>query len=371
MRLCFFGNYSAGGTERAAFCVANQLARAFPRYEVFLLNLWDRPATFSVDSDARYHFLRKRDEQRGKMRHVISTTIQLRKFLKKNKIDILINVEAMLCLYSFAATLGLPCRNIIWDHANYYQSQNTKWLPRVRKWAVRHRFIDHYVVLTQRDLRNFQSHYKVKCPLTCIHNAVAFPAEPCDYDLHSQTIVSAGHINRIKNYIIIPDIAKIIFSRYPDWKWEIYGSDVRDGSVLEELQEKIKQYGLQDKVLLCGRTNDMDGVYQKAALYVLTSLQEGLPLVLLEAKAHGLPLVSFDIETGPDEIIRDGVNGCLVPPYDIEIMAKKICGLMEDSGLRKEFSDNAALDMQKFDIDDIIGQWNTIFEGMNIREDRV
>ena len=55
----------------------------------------------------------------------------------------------------------------------------------------------------------------------------------------------------------------------------------------------------------------MPGIYKKSAIYVLTSLMEGLPMVLLEAKAYRLPIVSFDIETGPDEIVDDGVNGYL------------------------------------------------------------
>ena len=57
---------------------------------------------------------------------------------------------------------------------------------------------------------------------------------------------------------------------------------------------------------------------------VLPSYREGLPLVLLEAAACGLPMISFDIATGPNEIIRDKINGSLIPPYDCEKMADEI-----------------------------------------------
>ena len=90
-------------------------------------------------------------------------------------------------------------------------------------------------------------------------------------------------------------------------------------------------------------------------------------MVLLEAKANGLPLVSFDIETGPDEIIRDGVNGFLIPPYDTEIMAERICQLIENNDLRKRFSDNAKLDLEKFSSDRIIEQWNDLIKDVTER----
>ena len=101
----------------------------------------------------------------------------------------------------------------------------------------------------------------------------------------------------------------------------------------------------------------MEAAYQEASMYVMTSLQEGLPMVLLEAKSNKLPLVSFDIETGPDEIIQDGVNGYLIQPYDTEI---KICRLIENNALRKKFSNNVILDLEKFSHKKILKQWNDL-----------
>ena len=180
--------------------------------------------------------------------------------------------------------------------------------------------------------------------------------------MESKVIISVGHIRKIKNFIVIPDIAKKVFEKHSDWCWKIYGT--MKGEEYEKLELKIKQYGLQDKIIFMGRCEDMNVEYQKASMYVLTSLQEGLPMVLLEAKSNKLPLVSFDIETGPSEIIRDGINGYLIPSYDISKMTESICCLIADNELRESFSDNAGLDLEKFSSERIIGQWNDLIKNV-------
>ena len=110
----------------------------------------------------------------------------------------------------------------------------------------------------------------------------------------------------------------------------------------------------------------MEDEYKNAAIYVMTSLQEGLPMVLLEAKSNTLPLISFDIQTGPGEIICDGVNGYLIPAYDIKAMAEKICELIEDEKKRLKFSTNAQLDIEKFSKEVIIKKWEDVINKITI-----
>lgn len=87
-------------------------------------------------------------------------------------------------------------------------------------------------------------------------------------------------------------------------------------------------------------------------------------MVLLEAKSHGLPIVSFDIMTGPSEIVRNGVNGFLVEPGNVESMAGRIMELIESANLRQRFSDSSQLDMEMFDLGKVVEQWRTLLEMM-------
>ena len=104
----------------------------------------------------------------------------------------------------------------------------------------------------------------------------------------------------------------------------------------------------------------MEDYYENSALYVMTSRFEGLPMTLLEAKNHKLPIVSFDCPTGPSEIIRNNINGYLVKANDIKEMSNKVNSVLLDDKKLKKFSDKAELDIDKFNINSIINKWTNI-----------
>ena len=315
MRICFIGHFTSGGTERATFLVANGLKE---QHDIFLVNTCDRQPSFYLKEGINMEYLPSGN--------IPKRVLALVRYLKKRKIDILITVEALTGIVSVPAAMLTRCKHIVWEHANYFQNQGSRYIQKVRQ--IELKTADAYVVLTKKDLKNFQQHFLCKTTVEQIYN-IADGRNSNVYDEDSKTIVSAGHIWKIKNFIVIPDLAKVVFEKHPDWKWIIYGNAT--GEEYEKILRKVQEYGLEQNIIFYGRCENMESEYQKAAMYVMTSLQEGLPMVLLEAKSNGLPLVSFDIETGPSEIIRDGENGFLVPPYDIECMEEKICRLIEDN----------------------------------------
>ena len=347
MRICFYGHFTGGGTESACLKVANGLCKS---YEIFILNSEKRDLTFYCDKSIRYSCL--------KSGNILIQNIEMFKFLKRNNIDILISLEALSGIVSFLPCIFLKTKYILWEHANYYQTQGSSKIQKIRQLELK--YSDAYVVLTNRDKNNFKNHFKIKTKLVCIYN-IADVAIKENYSIQSKYIISVGHIREIKNFKIIPDIGEIVFKKHPDWKWLIYGDGL--GEEYDILKEKIKDFHLENNVILCGRSNNMNEIYKKSSMYVMTSLQEGLPMVLLEAKSNRLPLISFDIETGPDEIIKDKVNGFLIPPYDINKMASSICELIENDEKRINFSNNSSLDLELFDKDNVLKQWSKlIFE---------
>ena len=87
-------------------------------------------------------------------------------------------------------------------------------------------------------------------------------------------------------------------------------------------------------------------------------------MVLLEAKSWGLPLVSFDIVTGPQDIISHDVNGYLIPSRNIDDMASKVGMLMDNSDLRIRFSQQSVLDLDRFEFEQVLKAWNVLLEEM-------
>lgn len=348
MNICFIGHFTAGGTESATFLVANGLCH---EHKVFVLNTCSREPSFELKKEITFDNLKEGS--------ILKRILLLAKYIKKNKIEILITVESMTGIFSIIASRLARCKHIVWEHANYYQNQGSRWIQKIRQ--IELRSADAYVVLTKRDKNNFIKHFRIKARLEQIYNIAKQQGDHL-YNINSKIIVSVGHLRKIKNFIVIPDIAKIVFSKHPDWKWKIYGDT--KGEEYFEIKEKVDTYNLQNHVIFCGRCNDMEAAYQEASMYVMTSLQEGLPMVLLEAKSNKLPMISFDIETGPDEIIQDGVNGYLVQAYNAKIMAERICKLIENNKIRNQFSDNARIDLEEFSFDKIIKQWSDLIKAL-------
>lgn len=341
MKICFLGCFTAGGTEKACFKLVNRLVKYM---KVFVISTAARDKTFYLDPEVQFYKLNRKS--------IFQRNIELYNFLKKNKIDILITLEAMTGIISLIPAFFSPCKHFIWEHANYYQRQGSKYIQIIRQLELL--FVDRYILLTDRDINNFRKNFIVKAHLERIYN-IAEPQSEQLYNLQSKTIICVGHIRKIKNFIVIPDIAQIVLKKHPDWCWKIYGDTV--GDEYEKIVAKIKKYKLEEKLIFCGRVNDMGKEYKKASIFVLTSFMEGLPMVLLEAKTNKLPLVSFDIETGPSEIIADGINGFLIEPYDVKIMADKIAELIERPNLRSEFSKNSIIGLDEFSDEKIVKQW--------------
>ncbi|MBQ9624971.1 MAG: glycosyltransferase [Clostridia bacterium] len=96
----------------------------------------------------------------------------------------------------------------------------------------------------------------------------------------------------------------------------------------------------------------------------MSSKREGMPVVLLEAKLNRLPIVSYDIFTGPSEIVRNGTDGILVPDGDIEELASAMIKLIENKDLRKQMSDNSQENLEKFSKETILKQWFNLIDSM-------
>ena len=93
----------------------------------------------------------------------------------------------------------------------------------------------------------------------------------------------------------------------------------------------------------------------------MTSRTEGLPMVLLEAQGCGLPIISFNCETGPSDIINDGKDGFLIDNFEIGEMSKKLLELCNDVDKRKEFGWNARKNVERFFPDQIFNKWEALF----------
>lgn len=161
-------------------------------------------------------------------------------------------------------------------------------------------------------------------------------------------VVSVGRLHKEKGFIRL--IEAFAHVKNKDWRLIIVG----DGIHREEIHKEIEQKGLEDRVILKGKSNNIVPILLQSSIFVLASHNEGFPNALLEAFATGLPSVSFDIVAGPSDIIHNGVNGILLPDNDIEGLTNSINRLIDDEELRFVLGKNAKESSEKYNID-IIG----------------
>lgn len=358
INICFFSGdiTRSGGTERVSTVIANELVKD-KKYNISFLSLFEKrqETFFYLDKTIKRYRLYENEVSGAK--HILGYIHRIHSFLKKKRVNILVDIDGILDMYSIPALWNTKIKLISWEQFNFYQNPYVSYRKFTRKWAAKK--ADAIVVLTKEDKGYYERNLKIRHRIRHIYNPMAtvFEDDNSVYNLESKEILSVGRLTEQKGFDILIDVAKIVLNEHPDWKWRVVG----EGEDREKLQKKINKYNLEDKLILCGNVDNIDEYYIKSSMYVLTSRYEGFGLVLTEAKSHHLPCVSFKCPAGPSEIIKDGINGCLVECFDVENMADKINILIENNRLRKEFSKKALEDTEKFKLENVVEQWKKLF----------
>lgn len=212
---------------------------------------------------------------------------------------------------------------------------------------------DRFVVLTEED----RGYWTGLANIEVIPNARTFTFDnPASLD--SKTVLAVGRYSRQKQFEKLLEAWNLIAKECPGWTLRLVG----DGEERDFLERWIRTYGLTDRVVLGRAGTDMKDIYADASVLVLSSRYEGLPMVLLEAQAAGLPVVSFACKCGPRDVITDGVDGFLVEPDDSVALADRLFELIRDGELRKRMGAAAYEASGRFDESRIMNRWMNLFE---------
>lgn len=185
---------------------------------------------------------------------------------------------------------------------------------------------------------------------------------PCDAILPdvermpTKTIVTLGRLVSIKGHDLLIEAFSRIAGKHPNWTLKIYG----EGPYRAHLESCIAVSPYASRITLEGHITDTVHILANAGLFVLSSQHEGFPNALIEAMSAGLPVISFDCPFGPKEIITHGHDGLLVPPQNIDELAKAMDGLIDDPALRETLSANALAITDRLSIQSIASQWERI-----------
>lgn len=211
---------------------------------------------------------------------------------------------------------------------------------------------DRFIVLTYEDL----PHWGNLDNIEVIPNANTFDSDVLS-TLDNKKVIAVGRYDYQKNFEGLLDVWKLVVDKCPDWSLDIIG----DGVYKELLERKIHDLKIHSSVSLVPTTQNIKNHYINSSIYVLTSRYEGLGMVLLEAQSCGVPLVSYDCQCGPKDIIDDGQNGFLIPFENKEKMAEKLIYLMNNELVRKEMGKKAKIYSKNFSEEKIMNKWIELF----------
>lgn len=348
-----------GGAERVVSNLANRFAKE--GYEVVIATEWYGTDEFALDQKVRrvHVGLTKEDENRSRISKMLRRIWYLRRFMKKEKPDVVVAFTRGVLYRALAAGIGTGIPVVIsvrTDPVGHYDKKADKLrIPLLFPHAAgcvfqtegAKAFFAPYLQENSRIILN---------PLNPKYVGVPEPA------VRTKDVVQSGRLVDFKNQPMLIRAFLKVHEKHPDYALKIYGPDSKDGTK-EILESIIHENHAEDFVKLMGGSNTLEKDLADAALYAFSSDWEGLPNALMEAMALGLPVVSTDCPCGgPKTLIEDGVNGLLVPIMDEKAMTDGILRLIEDRELAERLGREARKISERANEDAVFEQWQTYLQ---------
>ncbi|CAB3812809.1 GalNAc-alpha-(1-_4)-GalNAc-alpha-(1-_3)-diNAcBac-PP-undecaprenol alpha-1,4-N-acetyl-D-galactosaminyltransferase [Achromobacter aegrifaciens] len=288
----------------------------------------------------------------------------LRRVVKSFRPDIVLGMMTTASVLSVLACAGLSCRVIATEHTHPPSQTLSGFWQRLRRLTYPRAAS---VVALTRGTADWLAQHVPGSKLAVIPNPVHFPlprAEPVLTPVSGdgrKRLLAVGRLHADKGFdLLIQAYAKLAAS-HPGWDLVILG----EGDERRALEAQVREAGLASRIFMPGRAGNVGDWYDSADLYVLTSRFEGLSNTLLESMASGLAAVSFDCDTGPREIIREGVDGVLVRPNgDVPALCKALDAVMRNDADRVRMAQAATDVRDRFSAARVLQKWQELFDGV-------
>ena len=356
MKILFFIHdmSNGAGTERVLSTLSNHLVKK--SYNVDILSCQNGTVSqFDLSSSINLYSL-EGEKTNNRILRRVKSIFKFREICKKNKYDFIICVDVTLALYLPFVNVN-SSKIIAWEHFNYFAIAGSKLQKLAR--SLSSRFCDALVVITKDDYKNYINNEKHIKKINQIYNPIIINQRvdsKIDSAVREKIILAVGRLEPQKNFQALLDVWKSIADEMDGWLLNIVG----DGSERAVIESRIRDEKIKN-VYLQGYSNDIKDQYQKAGILVCSSLFEGFGMVLIEAQENGLPIISFDCPVGPREIIQNEINGLLIENGNKQKLASAIVELSKSSTKRDQFSTNALKTVKRFDVNEIVKQWERLF----------
>ncbi|MFW5803701.1 MAG: glycosyltransferase [bacterium] len=322
----FINSLRGGGAERICVTLANGLVARGWEVTIVVLNLHNAILAEELDKGIVFKNLN--------IKHARGAFFKILHFLKKNRVEKIvtfnhqISVILVLLRWVFKLNFIIVARNISHLSQKYKEEKSVWHRYFVDRWVkFLYKFVDRVIAQSQGMRTDLISNYHIVPEKIFVINNPLNPVIErqaqetfCSWEEKQDYLLCVGRLEKVKAFDYAIEAFAKIHKDFPEMRLKIIG----EGSEREYLERFTKQLKLEEFVDFEGYKKDLALYYLSAKATLLTSLYEGFPNVLVESVAFGTPVVAFDCESGPAEIINNDVNGYIVEYQNIDILGEAI-----------------------------------------------
>ena len=358
-----------GGLERIVFDKINYLVETYDIDVIYFGTNDDKPS-YKVNPKVRFHAIcgiNAYSTFSQKIPLFFKTIKKYRTLIRSIKPDIIINANANLLSWITPLFFKHIPKIIelhqsyegvrIFNNATYGKNSfQSRFLFFLRKTI--YPMYDKIVVLTNKDKIQWGFKNIIVIPnFTNIKPRV-------DLDYSKKNIIWVGRLTHQKGCDILIKIWNKFHSINKDWNLILIGNTPDKQSKIKDL---ITNFSINENgVIYIPATENIERYYEQASLFISTSRFEGLPLVLVEAATMGFPIIGFDI-TGNNEIVKNGINGELVAPYNIDDFIQTLNKYCTNIELRKKCGKESLKIAKTFSKIEIMKKWENLFKDIVVQ----
>lgn len=349
MRILFVVYSMSGGAGKQLSLTANALSGYGHEVTVYAYH-WDKEPVVPLYDNVK--FIPEHNIVSNPLKEYLSVPFRIRKLVKSAHVDVVIGWRTNAGGLVPIACAGMHIKTVFAERSDPYMEHNAKLA--IAKFFCN--FCDYGVFQTEMA----RDYYKRIAPKSVvIPNPFSLSGEieePLPYTTREKEIIFAGRFNiKQKRQDIALRAFQLVHERYPDYKLVFCG----EGGDMDMVKSLTHELSLSDAVIFEGQVIDMKSRVRNSKMFILTSDYEGIPNVILEAFAWGLPVISTDCSPGGARVlIDDGVNGFIVQREDHRSLAKKMISLADDTQLATSIIENGIKKLQDFQPDIIYSKWN-------------
>lgn len=358
MRILFLiYSLGGGGAERVTTVLANVWAKAGHTVEIAVLD-GRNPAHYPLDPNVTVTDLRLADDSSNPftaLAKLARRVLAIRRHLARTCPDVAIGMMTTSAVLLALARVGLDVRAIGSERVYPPAYPLSAVWTALRRWTFG--LLDTVVVQTQATRAWVEKHTRAN-RIAVIANPVmrvssTTQSRPGHKPIGNQVILGAGRLVHQKGFHRLVDAFTRIAPTNPGWDLVILG----EGPLREDLTRQAADAGCDGRIHLPGNVADIGAYYDAADIFVLPSYFEGMPNALLEAMAHGLPSIAFDIDSGTREFVSDGHDGLLVSEDDPQSLSKALQLLISDASLRARIGAAAKRSSEAYAPEAIAARW--------------